>query len=105
MRGSRFSRVSACTLFTVSAVLIIALYFSLEKISTSNQQLQRYQALKFQFNSQLVAKVNSYLNTGNAIALSDAESLLKRLTFSCGSKEMKRHLRLLPFSFQLNQSE
>jgi len=71
--------VSAFALFTVSAVLIIALYFSLDKISTSNQQLQHYQALKFQFNSQLVAKVNSYLNTGNAIALSEAESLLQDL--------------------------
>ncbi len=77
MRVSRFSRVSAFALFTVSAVLIIALYVSLDKISTSNQQLQLYQALKFQFNSQLVAKVNSYLSTGNAIALSEAESLLK----------------------------
>ncbi|WP_220718636.1 methyl-accepting chemotaxis protein [Agarivorans litoreus] len=79
MRVSRFSRLSAIALFAVSAVLIAALYFSLVELSSSNQQLQNYQSLKSQFNSQLVAKVNNYLNTGNALELSEAERLLLEL--------------------------
>ncbi|WP_411992028.1 methyl-accepting chemotaxis protein [Agarivorans sp. DSG3-1] len=79
MRVSRFSRLSAFALLAVSAVLIVALYFSLVELSVSNQQLHNYQSLKSQFNSQLVAKVNNYLNTGNALQLSEAESLLEAL--------------------------
>ncbi|MGY5452467.1 methyl-accepting chemotaxis protein [Agarivorans sp. MS3-6] len=79
MRVSRFSRLSAFSLLAISAVLIVALYFSLVKISASNQQLQNYQSLNSQFNSQLVGKVNNYLNTGNTLQLSEAETLLLEL--------------------------
>ncbi|WP_432454047.1 MULTISPECIES: methyl-accepting chemotaxis protein [unclassified Agarivorans] len=97
MRVSKFSSLSAFSLLAVSSILIVALYFSLAKLNVSNQQLQHYQSLKSQFNQHLVAKVNRYLSTGNAIELSDAESLLEDLV------ARTEGLKLSHLSQQLNE--
>jgi methyl-accepting chemotaxis protein len=88
MRVSRFSTLSSSALLLASSMLFIGLYFSLKQLDHSNEQLQDYQDFKSVAGIELTQTVQRYLNSGDTLILSEAESLLKTMTATAQTQSL-----------------
>jgi len=89
MRISRFSTLSSTTLILTSAVLFIGLYMSLQQLHLANKKLEDYQSLKQQASISLNTTVELYLQSGDTLILSNAESLLKKMIVAAQTQQLE----------------
>ena len=89
MRISRFSTLSSSTLILASAVLFVGLYISLQQLNQANKKLSDYQILKQQASVTLNETVALYLQNGDTLVLSNAESLLNEMITSAQSQQLE----------------
>ncbi|WP_026959138.1 methyl-accepting chemotaxis protein [Aliagarivorans taiwanensis] len=97
MRVSQFTRLQILALMLISGLLFVGLYYSLSQSLQADNKLSHYQALKLEFSRDLMSSIHSYLDTGDAIKLSQAEDL----AISLG--ERSRDMGLIELSVLLNE--
>lgn len=82
MRVSVFSRISALVLTGLSVLFLGVLLWANTEINYFDSQSRSYQQIEQSIQSDVVAPLNNYLLSGNAVLLSDAREAIAALLAS-----------------------
>ncbi|MDN4503837.1 methyl-accepting chemotaxis protein [Alteromonadaceae bacterium BrNp21-10] len=76
MRVSRFSQITSITFVIVAGICAVSLFSTSRIVSNLQTQVEQYQNLKTDITQQVYRDIEAYLLTGDALKLSNAESIL-----------------------------
>ncbi|MBD1390223.1 methyl-accepting chemotaxis protein [Neiella sp. HB171785] len=79
MRVSHYSRFSTITLFSVSLAFMAMLYWAKGQLNGASEQRTTYQTIKEAASLGVVASLQNYLLTGDAVLLVEVEQRLRKL--------------------------
>ncbi len=79
MRISTVVRVSSVAIFVVVLALALILFWAKSELKSSDEDYSNYRATYQQININLYRAIQSYLSTGDAVKLSEAEAILDEI--------------------------
>lgn len=79
MRISTVVRVSSISIFLVVLSLAFILFWAKSQLTLSDQQNSNYRSIYQEINIKLYRSIQAYLNTGDAVMLSEAETILDQI--------------------------